>query len=181
MASFVGPIDVAGWTLTTPGVVDVPAHTTPAFRYEGLHTFALQAQRTDMAPVVIPAPSIVRIATVSDTSGQTVTAVEIQLNAFALRTIASTIPFGLPTFYFLFAPGTTVTGAQDGDLAAAGDVLAAASSVQILCVGQDRIARDPALWSAQILAAIPTADASSWSGFATAVAQQTAPQGRIRR
>jgi phosphatidylserine/phosphatidylglycerophosphate/cardiolipin synthase-like enzyme len=174
MASFVGPIDVAGWTLTTPGVVDVPAHTTPVFRYAGLHTFALQAQRADTAPVVIPAPSIVQIATVSDTSGQTVTAVEIQLNAFALRSIASTIPFGLPTFYFLFATGTTVTGVQDGDLAAAGDMLAAASSVQILCVGQDRTARDPALWSAQILAAIPTADASSWSAFATAVAQQTA-------
>ena len=170
MPAFVAPIDPAHWTLSTPEVAEVPA----TLRYAGRPAFVLRADSNSPESVAVPAPGILRQVVLSTPPEVGTVAVEVQVNPFAARTIATAIPFGLATFYFLFAAGSAVTPFDDGDAAAPGDPLATVTTVRILCVGQDRLARDPALWSAQILAAIPPADAGAWAPFAAAVAAQTA-------
>jgi phosphatidylserine/phosphatidylglycerophosphate/cardiolipin synthase-like enzyme len=170
MPSFVGPIDPAGWSLDSSEVVTVPA----PFRYAGRRAFALRAERGSAAPVVAPAPVVLRRVAPADPADPGSVAVEIQVRPFRIRDAATAIPFGLPTFYILFHSGSSVTQFTDDDAADAGDLLGTANAVKILCVGQNRVARDPALWSAEILAALPQTDRAGWQPFADAVAAQTA-------
>jgi phosphatidylserine/phosphatidylglycerophosphate/cardiolipin synthase-like enzyme len=170
MASFVAPIDPAGWTFTTPGAFSVP----DPLRYGGLAALVLQAERAAPEPVAVPAPAVLRQLIVADPPDPGHIVVEVQVSPFGLRGVATALPFGLPTFYLVFPSGTTLAPFADGDAADPGDVLGSVASVKILCIGQDRVARDPALWSAEILAAIPAPDQSAWEPFAAAVAEQTA-------
>ena len=174
---FAAPFDPSGWSLTVPHALDVPFPDTGQLRYSGETAFVLQAQRTAPATVGVPAPAMLRQAVRSAAPEQGTVIIEVQVNPFALRAVAAAIPFGLPTFYFLFDAGTSVTPFTDGAAALPGDALASVTAVRILCVGQDRIARDPALWCAQILAAIAPPDQGSWPSFATAVKTQTASGG----
>ena len=169
MPSFGAPLDPAGWTFTKPGTFAVP----DTLRYGGLSALVLQAERAAPAPVAVPAPGVLRQVSVGDPPpGQIV--VGIQIRPFGIRDVATAIPSGLPTFYLVFPSGSALAAFADGDAADAGDVLGSVTSVAIVCVGQDRVARDPALWSAEILAAIPAPDQGAWEPFAAAVAAQTA-------
>jgi phosphatidylserine/phosphatidylglycerophosphate/cardiolipin synthase-like enzyme len=80
---------------------------------------------------------------------------------------------GLPVMYaLLYPPATLNTGL--GPLAAAGELIATAATAAVpsvwfgLCF-QDRIVRDPALWSSEIADAMTaaSADGSAWAPFAS--------------
>ena len=164
---FAAPLDPAGWMLTTPGTLTVPA----GLRYTDVPLLQLRAERPAAdGEVRAPAPGTLRSVTPSGGP----TWVELQVNPFPLRRTVSALPFGLPTFYLVFDPGATLTPFADGDAVAAGDQLAIVAVLTLLCAGQDRIARDPALWASQILAALPVADRPAWAPFADAIAAQTA-------
>lgn len=173
MAVFAAPLDAASWTLTSAAPIRVPAE----LRYGGTPLVALRAERATPGEVRAPTPGILRSLvppTGDPLAGRTV--VEVQLSPFAIRRAAQAIAFGLPTFYLVLDAGSTLASFADGDIVPAGAPLATSNGVTILCAGQDRIARDPALWSAQIAAAIAStgADAPTWPAFAAAVAAQTA-------
>jgi phosphatidylserine/phosphatidylglycerophosphate/cardiolipin synthase-like enzyme len=172
MAAFAAPLDVADWTLTAAAPVVVPR----GLRYAGTPLAALRAQRATPAQVRAPAAGVLRslVPAAGPLAGRTV--LEVQANPFAMRRVAQTIAFGAPTFYLALDAGATLAPFAAGDFVAAGAPVATASGVTILCAGQDRIARDPALWSATIAAAIASAgaDAGTWPAFAAAVATQTA-------
>jgi phosphatidylserine/phosphatidylglycerophosphate/cardiolipin synthase-like enzyme len=161
MAGFRTPIDPAGWTLTTPGLITVPL----GLRYAGVRLPQLRAERPAPGGAIrMPAPGLLRA--VSD-DGRTF--VEVQTNPFPLRRVVRELRFGLPTFYLVFDAGSDLVAFAEGDAAAEGEPLGTATGVDILCAGQDRIARDPALWSRLILDAIPAADRAAWRPFADAV------------
>ena len=172
MAPFAAPIDVASWTLTAAAPVVVPHE----LRYANTPLAALRAQRATPGPVSAPAAGVLRALApaTGPLAGRTV--VEVQANPFAMRRVAQAIAFGAPTFYLVLDAGATLVPFAAGDIVGAGAPVATASGVTILCAGQDRIARDPALWSATIAAAIASvgSDAGSWPAFAAAVAAQTA-------
>ncbi len=164
---FTAPLDPAGWTLTTPGPVTVPG----GLRYADVALLQLRAERPAADGTVrAPVPGILRSLTPSGGP----TWVELQVNPFPVRRTVQSLPFGLPTFYLVFDPGATLTPFADGDAAAAGDQLATVAALTLLCAGQDRVARDPALWGSQILAALSAADLPTWQPFADAIAAQTA-------
>jgi phosphatidylserine/phosphatidylglycerophosphate/cardiolipin synthase-like enzyme len=164
---FTAPLDPAGWTLTTPGWLTVPS----GLRYGDVRLLQMRAERPAADGVVsAPAPGTLRPMAASGAP----TWVELQVNPFPMRRTAQALPFGLPTFYLVFDPGATVTPFADGDAVVAGDQLATVAALTLLCAGQDRVARDPALWAGQILAALPAADRPAWEAFADAVAAQTA-------
>ena len=71
---------------------------------------------------------------------------------------AGELDFGLPTFYLVLDAGSDLVPFADGDAAPEGESLATAAGVSILCAAQDRVGRDPALWSSLILDALPAAD-----------------------
>ena len=170
MPAFAAPIDPSGWTLSAAAPVAVP----PGLRYAGTMLAALRAERATAGAVSAPASGSAR-SLVAPATGLTV--IELQVNPFAIRRVAQAIAFAVPTFYLVLDAGsTTAPLAPGGDLLPVGAPLATATGVTILCAGQDRIARDPALWSAQIAAAIASAqaDAGTWPAFAGAVATQTA-------
>lgn len=160
--TFAAPLDPTGWTLATPGPLAVP----PGLRYAGVRLPALRATRAAPAPVRMPATGILR--SVSD-AGRTV--VEVQSNPFLMRDVARALPFGVPTFYLVFDPGASPVAFGDGDAAGGGELLASVAAVSILCAGQDRVARDPALWARLIAEA---GAAPEWVQFADAVEAQTA-------
>lgn len=174
MAAFHSPIaGPASWTLSLPGLMTVPA----GLRYSGLRLRALRAERATAAQVRMPSLGMLRQvtpATGQPDAGRTV--VEVQVNPIPIRRVAQAVPFGLPTFYLVFDAGGGPVAFMDGDTAIADDVLGTVSGVTILCVGQDRVARDPALWAAQILAAVTAGGGTPgpWQPFADAVAAQTA-------
>ncbi len=172
MPAFAAPIDVAGWTLTVAAPVAVPRE----LRYAGTMLAALRAQRATPGQVSAPAAGVLRslVPATGPLAGRTV--VELQANPFAMRRVAHAIAFGAPTFYLVLDAGATLAPFAAGDIVPAGAPVATASGVTILCAGQDRIARDPALWSATIAAAIASvgADGGTWPGFAAAIATQTA-------
>lgn len=165
--AFLAPIDLPGWQLLFQGQIRVPRQ----LRYAGSSFAALRFQRTGAAPVRTPAPGIVRtiVPPVDDSLGQ-LTVIELQLNPFRARRIAQALPFGLPTFYFVL-DGVTTTPFVSGDFLLAGTLIGTAAGGIMLCAGQDRLSRDPALWSAQIAAADPD---PGWAAFAAAIAAQTA-------
>ena len=166
--AFVAPIDPAGWTFTAAA----PVFVAPELRYAGTTLPALRAQRAAAGQVVAPAPAVLRslVPSSGPLAGRTV--VELQFNPFRARRVAQAIAFGAPTFYLVLDAGSTIAPFAQGEIVAAGAPVATATGVTILCVGQDRIARDPALWSAQIAAADP--GSATWAAFAGAVASQTA-------
>jgi len=173
MPAFAAPIDAAGWTLTSAAPAVVPRD----LRYAGTPLAALRAVRATPGEVRSPAPGVLRslVPPAGDPlAGRTV--VEVQVNPFAIRLVAQAIAFGLPTFYLVLDAGSTLGAFAAGDIVPAAAPLATATGVTILCAGQDRVARDAALWSAQIAAAIGAAgaDAGTWPAFAAAVAAQTA-------
>lgn len=168
MAAFASPIaNPASWTLTAPGLLTVP----PGLRYTGVSLPELRAElATPGGEIRMPA-----LGTLRSVTDAGLVVVEVQVNPFPIRHVAQAVPFGLPTFYLVLDAGSTVVPFADGDTALDGDPLATATGLSILCAGQDRVARDPALWSQQLLAAIVgrgTPDA--WEPFADAVAAQTA-------
>jgi phosphatidylserine/phosphatidylglycerophosphate/cardiolipin synthase-like enzyme len=175
MAAFTSPIaGPASWTLTFPGLLTVPA----GLRYAGDRLPALRAQiATPGAQVRMPALGVLR--SVTPAAGQPDagrTFVEVQVNPFPIRRVAQAIPFGLPTFYLVFDIGSAPAAFVDGDTAIGDDPLGTVTGLSILCAGQDRVARDPALWSRQILDAVTAGGGtpSAWQPFADAVAAQTA-------
>ena len=117
-------------------------------------------------------------ATTGPEAGRTF--VEAQVNPFPIRHTAQAVPFGLPTFYIVLDAGASAVAFANGDVVPAGEPLATVAAASVLCAGQDRVARDPALWARQILEAIPAADRAAWQPFADAIAAQTAsvPVGR---
>ncbi len=160
--SFTAPVDPTTWTFAAPGPLAVPA----GLRYAGRRLPALLATRSTAGPVRAPATGIVRAA---GPGGSTV--VELQVNPFRTRDAVRQLPMGAPTFYLVFEPGATLVTFAEGDQVDGGETLATATAVSILCAGQDRLSRDPALWTKLI------ADAGApmeWAQFAAAVAAQTA-------
>jgi hypothetical protein len=94
------------------------------------------------------------------------------------------MPGGLPVLYVLLTTdaSTTVT---DQMMVGAGDVIATAGLTSPciwfgLCF-QDRVVRDPALWSSEILMALNTVgvDSTAWAPFATALGQTGSPTNQI--
>ena len=104
------------------------------------------------------------------------TFVEVQVNPVPIRRVAQAVPFGLPTFYLVFDAGSSPVTFTDGDTAIADDVLGTVTGLTILCAGQDRVARDPALWASQLLAAVTAGGGTPgpWQPFSGAVTAQTA-------
>jgi phosphatidylserine/phosphatidylglycerophosphate/cardiolipin synthase-like enzyme len=161
MAGFRSPIDPPGWTLTTPGPLQLPL----GLRYAEVRLPQLRAERAAPgAEVRMPVPGVLR--KVPDAG---CTFVEVQANPFPLRRIVRELDFGLPTFYLVFDAGSDQVPFSDGDAAEEGEPLATAEGVSILCAAQDRIGRDPLLWSSAILDALPAADRAAWQPFAAAV------------
>jgi phosphatidylserine/phosphatidylglycerophosphate/cardiolipin synthase-like enzyme len=168
MPAFVSPlIDPAAWTYS------ITELTLPlGLRYGGYKVRALQATNSVGANLVMPALGILRRATHSD--GREI--IEVQTDPFPIRRVVLGLTGGVPTFYLVLpdASGLTVSNDQIGQFA---DVLkTGATTVSIAVVFQDRVTRDPALWTAQILAAIngvAGSNATLWEPFATAVNTQT--------
>ena len=173
MAAFAAPIDLAAWTLTAAAPVVVPRD----LRYAGTPLAALRAERATPGPVRAPAAGR-RCARSSrrparSPAGRSSSSRPTRSRCGGSRRRSRS---ALPTFYLVLDAGGTLAPFAAGDIVPAGAPVATATGVTILCAGQDRIARDPALWSAQIAAAIASAgaDAGTWPAFAAAVAAQTA-------
>ena len=113
MPAFVSPVDPAAWTFAANVPVTIPA----GLRYAGYQAPALRATNAAGGQVRVPATGILRRVT----SGALVF-VEVQVNPFPIRQVASAIPGGLPTFYLIFddaagltfADGETDLGAGEG-------------------------------------------------------------------
>jgi phosphatidylserine/phosphatidylglycerophosphate/cardiolipin synthase-like enzyme len=176
MAAFVSPLkNLANWTLTLAAapitmpacLAAAPATPPTCLRYAGYVLPVLQAANTSAAgeDVQMPATGILRRV---DSGG--LVFVEVQVNPFPIRRVASKIPGGLPTFYFIFANAAGLTF-MDGDEALGGEKLRSATGVSIAAIGQDRQALDPRIWSENIRAAIAagSGDSSLWAPFAQAI------------
>lgn len=111
------------------------------------------------------------------------------LPAFAPQALLA-LTGGLPVQYVLLGPQAHITAASnqaaDNQCVSAGEVIAvagplAAPSVWFGVCVQDRIVRDPTLWSSQIAAALSAAgvDAGSWTPFAAALANLGSPARAI--
>jgi phosphatidylserine/phosphatidylglycerophosphate/cardiolipin synthase-like enzyme len=173
MAAFHSPLaSPASWTLTRSGLVTVPT----GLRYAGDKLIALGATRGTPGQVRMPCLGVLRSVTpVTGPLGSS-TVVEVQVNPVPIRRVAQAVPFGLPTFYLVFDPLSSPVPFMEGDTAAADDVLGTVTGITILCAGQDRVARDPALWASQILAAVNAGGGTPgpWQPFSDAVGSQTA-------
>jgi phosphatidylserine/phosphatidylglycerophosphate/cardiolipin synthase-like enzyme len=138
-------------------------------RYGGARLPAVRGVATAPAAVRNPIPAIARVMKVT-ASAQTW--VESQLIPFPIRAVVSALPFGVPTFYLVFddLSGPALSPERDCPLGANG-MLRTSMSFMITMVGQDRISRDPILWTSQITTAINAVggDSSSWTPFASAV------------
>jgi phosphatidylserine/phosphatidylglycerophosphate/cardiolipin synthase-like enzyme len=169
MVSFRAPVSGGGWSFTAASPITVPV----GLRYPGLRLPAVRAQRATPGDLRVPATGILTKAVTADPQPSTV--IEIQVNPFMIRGVAQLIPFGIPTMYLVLEPGAPAPAFEDGDSAAAGDTLASVTGVSLMMVGQDRIARDAALWARLISDAITSAgdDPFDWPDFAAAVADQT--------
>ena len=171
MSLFGAPIDPPGWTLTAPGPLVVPA----GLRYAGVQLPALRAERAAPgAEVRLPAAGTLRSVTPATGPDAGRVFVEVAVNPFRIRRAVQAVPFGLPTFYLVFDVGASVVGFADGDAAPEGEPLGTVRAVSILCAGQDRVGRDPALWARLILEAMPPEHRGAWRPFADAVLTQTA-------
>jgi phosphatidylserine/phosphatidylglycerophosphate/cardiolipin synthase-like enzyme len=163
MPAFHTPIATpSAWTLTSTGPVTIP----DGLRYAGYSAPGVRATIGLSEDVLVPATGVLR-QVVSGTD----VFVEVQVNPFPIRTVVTELPGGLPTFYLVFPDALGLTFAE-GDGAAGGELLRPGTDVTIVAIRQDRIMRDPALWSAQIESAVVagSGDATPWQPFATEVA-----------
>jgi phosphatidylserine/phosphatidylglycerophosphate/cardiolipin synthase-like enzyme len=172
MPGFISPLTVLSgdWTFT-----DVDVTVPPGLRYEGYLLRALHAARTDPVAVVLPALGVPRSAI--DSAGRTW--VELQTIPFPIRRVVSRVPFGLPTFYLVFEPGAAVTAFVADAVGPQGSVVATVPEVRIAVAGQDRLPRDPVLWSAQLATALVDGggDVTAWQPFVDAITAALAPAG----
>jgi phosphatidylserine/phosphatidylglycerophosphate/cardiolipin synthase-like enzyme len=167
MAAFVSPVaEPASWAYETVEVL-VPG----GLRYGGYPVRGVRATRTPDGDVQLPTTGVVR--KVVDSDGRAF--VEVQPIPFPIRRVALGLPGGLPTFYLVFDDQTGLTFA-DGEADLGGATLRTASAVTILAVRQDRMLVDPAVFAAQLSAAISQGggDASQWQPFAEAITSATA-------
>jgi phosphatidylserine/phosphatidylglycerophosphate/cardiolipin synthase-like enzyme len=182
MSAFFSPVDPTLWAL------DLTEITVPAgvgMRYAGLRLPAVRGLAIGAAAAVRhPITGIARLRKLSTSLENWV---ESQLIPFPVRSLASALPFGIPTFYLVFDPPDSLTFNPDHDCPVAGNsVLLATESFSIAMIGQDRIVRDPMLWAKEIVDAINNVggDVSSWAPFVTAVSaihtQATAPVRLLR-
>jgi len=164
MPAFTSPVaNPSSWAFTTIDGVAIPAGLRFAgYAFRGLHATLAAGNNAQ-----VPATGILRQA--ADAVGRVF--VELQVIPFPIRRVALAVPGGLPTFYLVFADAAGLTF-MDGDGALGGSALRSATDVTIIMARQDRAALDPALWAAQISAAITAGggDPAAWSPFATAVA-----------
>jgi phosphatidylserine/phosphatidylglycerophosphate/cardiolipin synthase-like enzyme len=174
MAAFNSPIaSPANWTLSLPGLVTVP----DGLRYAGERLVALRAVRAAAGGEVrMPALGVLRQVTSVAAPDAGRTFVEVQVNPIPIRRVAQAVTFGLPTFYLVFDAGTAPLVFNDGDTVPGDEVLGTVTGITILCAGQDRVVRDPALWARQILDAVTVGGGTpgAWQPFATTVMAQTA-------
>jgi phosphatidylserine/phosphatidylglycerophosphate/cardiolipin synthase-like enzyme len=166
MPAFVSPLDdPASWSYSI-----VEATIPTGLRYGNYAVRGLRAQHSAGANIVSPCLGLLRRADLAD--GKVV--VEVQVSPVPIRQVVITIPWGLPTFYFIFsdATGVSVAGNQ---MAPAGEVIRATQDVTILMVPQDRFTRDPALWTSDITTAVNVGggNVTIWEPFATAVNEAT--------
>jgi phosphatidylserine/phosphatidylglycerophosphate/cardiolipin synthase-like enzyme len=164
MPAFLSPLATPGsWGYAIVDNVAIPA----PLRYSGYAFRGVRATIASATGVDLPATGVLRRAV--GTGG--LVFVEVQVNPFPIRRVAGALAGGLPTFYLIFDDATDLIFA-DGDGALGGTQLRTASAVTIVAAFQDRIDRDPALWAAQIGAAITAGagDASQWQPFAIALA-----------
>lgn len=171
MTAFFSPlVDPATWTLEAADVVDLPAST----RYAGYRMLGVRATKIG-GRLAMPVLGILRKA---PPTGAPV-AIEIQVNPFPVRRVLTQLAFGCPTFYLLLPDDSGLAPFTDGDTATGGDDLGSADEVTIVMCGQDRVARHPAFWTAQIDAAIVAAAGSPapWTVFRDAVGSALAPAG----
>jgi phosphatidylserine/phosphatidylglycerophosphate/cardiolipin synthase-like enzyme len=169
MPSFFSPLDVAdlgGWTLSPVEEVTIPL----GLRYAGYKFRGVAASRADAKNVRCPALGVLRRVTEG-----TGTFVEVQVNPFPVRTLIAKLTWGVPTFYLVFGDASGLTAFADDDTAAGDESLGTATSVTIVCAGQDRVSRDPALWAQQITDAINLSggDPAAWEPFRAAVSAAT--------
>jgi phosphatidylserine/phosphatidylglycerophosphate/cardiolipin synthase-like enzyme len=163
MPAFVSPIaNPATWSIVAASPLVIPG----GLRYGGYAGAAVLATIGSAENVQAPTTGILRRGI--DATGRVF--VEVQVNPFPIRRVASALPGGLPTFYLVFgdAVGLSFT---DGETVPGGEVLRITTDVTIIAVRQDRVMTDAALWAQQIEAAIVAGggDASQWQPFANAV------------
>jgi phosphatidylserine/phosphatidylglycerophosphate/cardiolipin synthase-like enzyme len=170
MVSFRAPVSGSGWSFSTAAPITVPT----GLRYAGLRLPALRAQSVTPADLRVPAAGILTTAVAPDPQLSAI--IEIQVNPFTIRHVVQSIPFGVPTIYLALDLSTPMPAVVSGDFVDAGDVLASVSGVSLMLAGQDRIARDAALWARLIDDAMIAVGegAADWGGFVGAVTNQTA-------
>ena len=102
------------------------------------------------------------------------------MNPFPIRRAAPGRAVRTADVLLVLDAGASAVAFANGDVVPAGEPLATSQRPASSAPGQDRVARDPALWARQILEAIPAADRAAWQPFADAIAAQTAgdPVGR---
>ncbi len=154
MAGLVPPIEPAGWSLEITPSVLVP----DGLRYAGRRLPALRATRSGTAAVRMPA-----FGTLSRAGD----VVQVEVSPFRHREVVTALPGGLPTFYLVLDPGTTLVPFDDGDGARPDDQLAVTEGVSILVVSQDRLARDPGLWLQRLIDA--HGGSTEWEALAAAL------------
>lgn len=131
-------------------------------RYSGYNVRGVLATRTSNEDVRLPALSILKKVTGTDT----LIYVECQLNPFPIRQLCNALPFGLPTFYLIFNDATGLSF-NDNDIGSGGYTLKSTTSVIIAMLGQDRVVMDPVEWCKQILDVLT--DSSDWTPFYNAL------------
>jgi phosphatidylserine/phosphatidylglycerophosphate/cardiolipin synthase-like enzyme len=167
MPPFVSPIaDPASWTFAVEAGVTVPN----GLRYAGYGFRGVRATRGSAAGVLAPAKCVLRQMT--GAGGRVF--VEAQVNPFAIRRVATALPFGPPTFYLVF-DAASAPAVTEGFSADAGESFGTFTAVTLVLAGQDRTAIDPALWAGRVLNAMaaantPPAERLDWQAFADALA-----------
>lgn len=164
MPAFFTPLeDTNTWTLSLVEETTIPA----GLRYAGYKFRGISATRATTANVRCPALSVLRKVTDS----ASITFVELQVNPFPIRHLIAALPWGVPTFYLVFSDASGLVPFVDYETTIGDDVLGTATSVTIICAGQDRVSLDPALWAQQITDAINAVggNVTPWEAFPLAV------------
>jgi phosphatidylserine/phosphatidylglycerophosphate/cardiolipin synthase-like enzyme len=164
MPAFFSPLEnTAAWTLSLVEETTIP----DGLRYAGYKFRGVSATQATATNVLCPALSVLR--KITDSTGAAV--VELQVNPFPIRQLVNLLPWGVPTFYLAFSDASGLVAFDDHETAIGNDVLGTATSVTILCAGQDRVVLDPALWAQQITDAINAVggNAMPWEPFRQAV------------
>lgn len=170
MPAFQSPIGnpSGAWTITET------TRTIPSgLRFGG---YALRGVTFSGGAGNVVAPALGVLNTATDDDGKTV--VEVQVNPFPIRQVASQFARGLPTFYFVFdsaTPAITV-----GHTAAAGEIIAAppGNDVSLVIAMQDRTSLSVALAIREIRNTVSAGGGTvpaDFDQFLTVVENQTSP------